>query len=238
MTKLSQIADEAGRLLGRLPESRGLALQHAMADVCEAHWHELRGNEPDTPLAHALWSTTPPLADLFADLYLSGDARLDEVLRGHRPAWGFALLVLGEVARGNAEGARLAHEPMMVFESEKAGAQYGAQMAALLHGRLETPHWHKREHRLPLWRALGLIAVKTGRCDLAAVLKAIRLLADPTTADPALKEMHNALDELGIRFLGVEEDRVVYTQHGREHWPATINQLGDALFEMRQALLG
>lgn len=238
MTKLSLIANEAERLLGHMQEAKCLALQQALAELCEAHWHELRGHEPTTPLAHTLWSTTPPLADLFADLYIGGDRRLDDVLQGHRPAWGLALLALGEIGRGNAEGARLAHEPMMALESESAGAHYAANMASMVRGQLEIPHLHKHEQRLPLWRALGLIVSSTRRSDLKAVVEVIRLLADPAASDPALKELRNTLDETGIRFLGVDEDRVAYMQHGHEHKPVTIHQLGDTLFGIRQTLLG
>ena len=238
MTKLSRIAFEAERLLGHMPETKRLALQQALADLCESHWHELRGHEPTTPLAHAMWSTTPPLADLFADLYVTGDARLDDVLQGHRPAWGLALLAMAEIDNGNAQGARLAHEPMMAFESEKAGARLASQMSALLHGRPEIPHLHKHAQRLPLWRAMGLIVTSTRRCDLEAVREVIRLLADTAASDPALKDMRNALDELGIRFLGIDEERVSYTQHGHEHKPVTVHQLGDTLFEIRQSILG
>ncbi len=238
MTKLSLIAFEAERLLGYMPEAKRLALQQSLSDLCELHWHEMRGHEPTTPLAHVLWSTTPPLADLYADLFLTGDKRLDEELQGHRPAWGLALLAIAEIDRGDAQGARLAHEPMMLLASESAGAHYAAQMAALLHGRLEIPHLHKHAQRLPLWRALALITASTGRCDLKAVIEVIRLLADPATSDPVLKEMRNALDELGIRFLGIDEGRVSHTQHGHEHKPVTLHQIGDTLFELRQKLLG
>lgn len=238
MPKLSFVAAEAERLLGHMQESRRLALEQALTELCESHWHELRGHEPTTPLAHAMWSTTPPLADLLADLYIAGDARLDEVLQGRRPGWGLALLVMAEIGQGNAQGARVAHQPMMAFESEKAGMGMARNMSDLLHGRIEIPHLHKHEQRLPLWRALGLIVVSVGRCDLKAVIEVIRLLADMTASDPALKELRNALDEIGIRFLDVDETHVSYTQHGHEHKPTTINQIGDTLFAFRQALIG
>jgi hypothetical protein len=238
MPKLSLIAAEAERLLGRMHEPKRLALQQDLIDLCEERWHELRGPEPTSPLAYALWSTTPPLADLFAEMYTSSDARLDDVLQGHRPGWGMALVALAEIGRGDAEGARRAHEPMMVFESEKAGAQLAARMAALLQGRLEAPPLHKHSSQPPLWKAMVVIAAHIKRCDLKAVIEAIRFLADPATSDPALKELRNALDEKGIRFLGVYDSHILYSQHGREHKPATVNQLGDTLFVIRQMLLG
>jgi hypothetical protein len=238
MLKLSLIAAEAERLLRRLPEARRLALQQDLIGLCEARWHEVRGAEPATPLAHALWSATPPLADLFADLYATGDARLDDVLHGHRPAWGLALLALAEIGRGDAEGARLAHEPMMAFESETAGTRLAARMAELLHGRLEVPPLHRHAPRPPLWTALAMITAHTRRCDLKAVIGTIRLLADPSTSDATLKTLRHALDEVGIRFTSVEDDQVRYTRHGHEHKPATSGQVAEVLAEIRQHLIG
>lgn len=238
MPKLSLIAAEAERLLGRLPGPRRLALQQDLVGLCEARWHELRGAEPKTPLAHVLWSVTPPLADLFADLYSAGDARLDAVLQGHRPGWGMALLALAEIGHGNAEGARLAHEPMMVFETEQAGMQFAARMAALLHGQPEAALLPKHAQPPPLWKALAAIAAHTGRSDLKAVVEVIRLLADPVTSDEALKRLRNALDEVGIRFLGIDDDHVRYMQHGHEHKPVTLHDVGDSLLEIRQMRLG
>lgn len=238
MPKLSLIAAEAERLIGRMRESKRLALQRQLIDLCEARWHELRGREPAGLLAHALWSLTPPLADLYADLYVSGDARLADWLEGHRPAWGMALLALAEIGRGDAEGARLAHEPMMVFESESAGRKLAAQMSAALAGRLAFAPAPRHAPSLPLERALILIAQHTGRCDLKAVVETIRLLADPAASDPELDSLRKALDEAGIRFHGIDDQHVGYTLHGREHKPATLNQLAELLFEIRQGRLG
>ncbi len=94
MPALSFAAAQAERVVGRLPEARQSALTQALTGVCEAHWRELRGPEPATALGHVLWSVTPPLADLFVDLYAAGDQRLDHVLQGHKPVLGLALLVL------------------------------------------------------------------------------------------------------------------------------------------------
>jgi hypothetical protein len=196
-----------------------------------------RGAQPSTPLAYALWSVTPRLADLFADLYTARDARLADALQGYRPGWGLALLALAEIGRGNAEGARLAHEPMMAFESEAAGAQLAARMAARLHGP-EAASLHQHGHEPPLWKALALIAAHCGRCDLKAVLEVIRLLADPSTADPTLQELRNALDAAGIHFLSIDDAHVCYTQHGHAHKPESIKELGDMLLEIRQMRLG
>lgn len=239
MTKLSQIAFEAERLLGRMHEPKRLALQQDLVSLGEERWLAMRGPEPRTPLAYALWSVTPPLADLFAELYTAGDAGLEDVLSGHRPAWGLALLVLAELARGNAAGAQVAHELMMLFESATAGRHYAERMAALLRGELQPPALHRHSEAPPLRKALIVIAAHTKRSDLELVLEIIRLLAaSKGSSDAALEALRQALEALGISFVAVEDDRVRYTRHGQEHKAATFNQIADALFEIRQRLLG
>lgn len=241
MPKLSLIAAEAKRLIGKLPEPRQRARQQVLTDLCEAHWREMRGPEPETTLAHALWSVTPPHADLFADLYAAGDPRLDHVFQGHRPAWGLALLALAEIERGDAEGACLAHEPMMLFESAEAGALYAERVAAALRGQWEAVPLHPHASRPPLWKALALIAAHTGRCDLKAIIEVIRLLAvAPASGQPsdeALERLRNALGDFGIRFLGIDDHHVRYEQHHQEHKPANLRQVCDMLVEIRQAWL-
>lgn len=239
MSKLSQIAFEAERLVGRMQETRRLALQQELVDLCEARWLALRGPQPTTPLAYALWSITPPLADLFADLHTSGDAQLEKVLGGHRPAWGLALLALAEIARGNAEGARLAHEPMMAFESAAAGALLAGRMAAFLRGELTWPASHKHPQQPPLRTALAVIAIRTGRCDLEAVLEVIRLLAaSKDSADAALEQLREALGAAGVSFLAVEDGQVRFARHGHEHKPATTGQIAEMLIDIRQKRIG
>lgn len=243
MPKLSLIVTEAERLIGRLPEPKQRALQQALTDLCEARWREMRGPEPSTTLAHALWSVAPPLADLFADLYAASDPRLDHVLQGHKPALGLALLTLAEIERGDAEGARLAHETMMVFESAEAGAHYAERIAAALRGQLEELPVHRHASRPPLWKSLAVIAAHTGRCDLKAIIQVIRLLAaapppSGQPADEALERLRNELCDLGIRFLGIDDHHIRYEQHEHERKPASVRQLGDILIEIRQARLG
>lgn len=127
MPTLSHIESEAMRRLGRMPEARRRALQQALVELCDAHRAEIRGPEPPTPLAHALWSVAPPRAGLLADLVAAGDARLHGLL-GTNTARGFALLALAEVERGDAEALRLAHAPMMLFDTPAAGARYAAAL--------------------------------------------------------------------------------------------------------------
>lgn len=243
MPALSFIAAQAESVVGRLPEARQSALTQALTGLCEAHWGELRGPEPASMLAHALWSVTPPLADLFADLYAAGDARLDHVLQGHKPALGLALLVLERIARGDAEGACVAYEAMMVFESDAAAAHYANAVAAALRRRLPWPPSHRHTSKPPLWKALAVVAAHTGRSDLKAIIEVIRLLAagPPSAGEPVdelLERLRNVLlYEQGLRFIGIDEREIVFEQHGHAHKPATIRHAEDALIEIRQAWL-
>src|SRR5512139_587691 len=142
MPALSLVAAQAESVVGHMPEARQGALTEALAGLCEMRWRELRGAEPATALEQVMWSVTPPLADLFVDLYAAGDPRLDHVLQGHKPILGLALLVLDQIAHGDAEGARVAYEAMMVFESEAAAVSYAQAIAAALRGQLAWPPVH------------------------------------------------------------------------------------------------
>jgi hypothetical protein len=242
MPKLSFIDEQARRLAGRFPEPRRRALQEALIELCEVHWREIRGPEPATPLAHALWSVPPPLAELLVDLYAAGDARLAELPGGLRPARALALLVLAEIERGDAEGVHIAHEAMMVFESPAAGRVYAERIATALHGGLKEPGRHRRSPRTPLWRALAIITAHTARPDLRALVEVIRLLgAAPggldACPDEALERLRDALCGAGVRFLNINNDAVRYELHGREHKPASRSRLRDMLAEIRQVWL-
>jgi hypothetical protein len=238
MPKLSLIEAEARRHAGRLPESKGRALQEALIELCEAHWSDIRGPEPKTPLARALWSVPPPLAELFVDLQSAGDPRLADLLDGLRPASGLALLVLAEIERGNAEGVHIAHEAMMTFDSPAAGRVYAERVALALRGRLEAPKWHPHSSRAPIWKALAVVAALTGRHDLTAIIEVVRLLmATPAGADEEIERVRQALWETGVRFLGIDDNAVRFEQHGREHKPVTRKRLGDTLSEIRTARL-
>jgi len=242
MPKLSLIESEAARLVGRVPEARRRVLQQALIDLCEAHWLEIRGPQPATSLAHALWSVTPPRSDLLADMVAAGDGRLDEVLQGRNAAQGFALLVLAEIERGDAEGIRLAHDPMMLFDSPTAGARYAEGVAAALRGEGKALQLHPHASRPALWKALACIAAQTGRCDLAAVMRVIGLLvsrpAGDQAADEALEQLRKAVEETGAHFVGVDDDHVRFALHGHERQAASAKQLGEMLGEIRQGWRG
>ena len=239
MPKLSLIEAEAERLVGRLPEPRQRVLQMKLVKLCEERWGEIRGPEPRMPLAHVLWSATPPLADLFADLYAAGDPRLDEVFEGHKTELGLALLVLAEIELGDAEGVRLAHELMMIFESTELDAQYAERIAGILRGQMDTRSIPRQLMRQPLWKGLAVIVAHTKRWDLKAMVSVIRLLgAKPVVLDDTLQQLRKELEEIGMRFLNVDGNHILFEQHGHEHKPVSINQLGEALFLIRQAALG
>lgn len=242
MTSLTLIATEAHRLLGSLEEQRRPALQDALVTLCETHWQELRGPQPTTPLAQALWAVTPPRSDLLLDLYAAADPRLFELLPGDNLARGLALLVLAEIEQGNEAGVHIAHEPMMAFESFAPPEAWLQRLRAQLRGTLEPPLLHKHEKRDALWKALAVIAAHTRRLDLPAMLAAIGLLsaAEGDAAaiyDASLETLRRELLEVGIRFLGVEDDHVRIELHGHAHKPVRSRQLGEMLQEIRQVWL-
>jgi septum formation topological specificity factor MinE len=244
MTSLSLIEKEAERLVGRLPESRRLALQTTLVELCETHWHALRGSQPESPLQQMLWRVTPPLADLLMDLYAAGDVRLAGILPGGHLTRGMALLVLAEIERGNEMGVHIAHEPMMAFESATPPAALLERITALLHGTLEPPRLHAHDkHHGAMWKALAVIAAYTRRLDLPAVLEVIRLLCVSTDqagvgSDVALERMREEVAEVGVRFLNIEDDHIYFEQHGHAHKPIRVRRLGEILLEIRQMWLG
>lgn len=239
MTSLSLIETEAQRLLGRLPETERLAQQRALVDLCEVHWHELRGPPPETPLAKALWSITPPLADLLLDLYADNDARLNEFFAPEHLARGLALLVMAEVESGNEAGVHIAHGPMMAFETAMPPVALLDRIAALLRGTLEPPAFHKHDkHHDAMWKALAVIAAATQRLDLPAAWEVIRLLSSGQASESSVTQLREEVAEVGIRFTDIDDEHVEYELHGHQHKPIRARHLGEMLFEIRQTWLG
>jgi hypothetical protein len=242
MTSLSLIATEAHRLLGSLEEQHRPELQDALVALCEKHWQQLRGPQPATPLAQALWSVTPPWSDLLLDLHADANPRLLDALPGENLAKGLALLVLAEIEHGNEAGAHTAHEPMMAFESITPPEAWLQRLTALLRGTLEPPLLHKHEKRDALWKALAVIAAHTHRLDLPAVVQVIGLLTTPagesaTTQDEELETLRQGLLDVGICFLDIEDDHVQFELHGHAHKPVRTRHLGEMLQEIRQKWL-
>jgi hypothetical protein len=242
MPSLSLIETEAQRIVERLPETRRRALRAALVDLCETRWQEIRGSEPESSLARALWSVAPPLADLFVDLYAAGEVRLDEIVSRGKSAQGLAMLVFEEIERGNEAGVHIAHEAMMAFEAALPPIDWTERVAALLRGTLEPPLIHPHDTHPPLWKALAVISAHTRRPDLPAVLQVIRQLTVPAdqaaSRDEDLEVLREAVHQAGIRFLTVEDDHILLEQHGHEHKPVRARQLADMLLEIRHKWLG
>jgi hypothetical protein len=239
MPSLSLIAIEARRLVRQIEDTRRQGLQEALTELCEAHWRELRGAEPGTRLARALWSVTPPWADLFTDLYAAADPRLEDIVPGRDFAKGMALLALAEIDRGNESGVQIAHEPMMAFEDTLPKPAWLERIVALLRGTLAPPLLHRHGHGEPLWKALAVIAADTRRPDLPAVLEVIALLAETADQsavprDETLAALRAKLRKIGVRFLRLEADHVRFEQHGHAHKPVRSRHLGEMLLEIRQ----
>jgi len=236
MTKLLIIDAEARRVLGRLPQPRMQALQTSLATLCEANWPKIRGPEPTTRLAKALWEIPPHFADIFEHLYGIADPRLMEVLEHLTPPQALALLALTEIERGDAEGARSAFAAMRLFESPAAGMAH--VRATLTSSGGHAPEASLRHaHRPALWRAVVGLAVQTGRWDTKAVIESIRQVAQ-TQASPAgladepdMKRILDMLRELGVTFLRVEGDHLIYAVRGEEREPARCKQLTEMLAE-------
>ena len=236
MPKLSLIEAEAQRLLRRVPEPARRALQQTLTGLCEAHWRELRGAEPATPLARALWAAAPPCADLLADLVAANDDRLPAL----QPAQAFACVALAEIERGNAEGVRLAHVPMMLFDTPAAGARYVERVAAALRGGPGPLPLHPHAGRPALSKALATVVAHTGRCDVAAAMAAIGVLCSPAageTPDSARDTLRSSVEATGVRLLGIDNDHVQHAVHGHAHAPASARQIAETLDDIRPAWL-
>lgn len=237
MTKLSAVESEARRFLRRMREEPIRACAERLRAVCESHWRELRGPEPGTPLARALWQATPSLADLFAALHAAGDPALADALEGLTAAQGLAALALAALERGDAEEARSAYEAMRAFESAAAGTAYAQAARARLAGADRPAKPHPHTSRPPLWKAVAAISAETGRADLNALLAAIEFLgaAQAGTAqagDEAAQRILHALETLHIVFRGAERRGVRYELRGAAKKVASLHALGDMLREM------
>lgn len=143
--------------------------------------------------------------------------RVDALLQGLNAAQAFALRVQAEIEHGNEEGIRLAHDPMMLFDSPAAGARYAEGVAATLRGERAALHGHPHESKPAPWKALASIAAQTGRCDLTGVMRIIGVLASRPAAgediDAETEALHRTLGATGVHFLGIDDDHVHFTLH-------------------------
>lgn len=183
-----------------------------------------------------MWLICPPLADLFLDLYISGDSRLEELLSGMGHGRGLALLALEETEEGEAEEMRILHEPLMLFGSESMGRDYAGKVSSLLRGEIAFPAEHPHSSKPPIFKAVSLIARRTGRCDSPAVIAAMGLLsAPPLPLDDGLEKLREEISGMGFLFLGVDDDHVRYRLRGREKKPASKRQVAEILSEIRSS---
>lgn len=241
LPKLSLAEAEARRLVGRLPEQWLLSRGESLRQLCEARWTELRGPEPSSPLARALWRARPALAHLFVNLCSTGDPELAAVLGRLTPAQGLAVLLLAEIGRGDAEGARSAYEGMMMFQSPGARDVYTVRILAGLRGQGgKTRTWHRHSSRPPLWKAMAAITAETRRYDLNATVEVIGLLAGMQAGatdageDEATRRLLESLHSLDLAFLGVQRDGIHYRLRGTARKPISTRHLADILNDVEQ----
>jgi hypothetical protein len=240
MTKLSLLDAEVRRVLGRISARKSARLQESLVALCDAHWTEMRGQQPLAPLARAVWEARRPLAHVFIDLYARADPRLDDILNSVTPAHALALLVLSEIAHGNTEGARLAYDSMMLFESSAARNEHTRSVLA----ELAAPGRHGADrlarNRPRLLRATAAIAAHIGRYDSSAVFSAIRVIAQAQASsaqysgDPALQALLETMKHLGVIFLGFESGRLFYASNGTGKKSVPVKRLVDFLAQARQ----
>lgn len=240
MTKLSFIESEARRHLGRMPEQELEALQRTLIKLCENHWSDIRGPEPVSGLARAMWTVNPHCADLIVDLSGYSDSRFTEAIGYLSPIKALAALVLAEIERGDAEGARLAHEAMMLFESPQARDIHTDSVRSRLRGvKPEHGRWHKHAHHDPLFRTVAMISEQTGRSDLQAMIVAIEYLAaiqaSPATSvdDQEVLQILESLRDMDLVFQRVEEGRIHYTVRGESKKPISGKRLEEILAQIR-----
>lgn len=241
LPKLSLAEAEARRLVRGLPEDRLLSRGESLRHLCEARWTEQRGPEPASLLARALWHAQPPLAHLFVDLCSTGDAKLATALGRLTPAQGLAVLLLAEIGRDDAEGARSAYEGMMMFQSPRARDVYTLRILAGLRGQGgKTRTWHRHSSRPPFWKAIAAITAETRRYDVKAAVEVIGLLAGMQAGatdvgeDEATRRLLETLRSLDVTFLRVEHDGVHYQLRGTARKPISMRHLADILSDVEQ----
>jgi hypothetical protein len=240
MTKLSFIESEARRHLRRISKQNLEPLQQTLIKLCENHWLDIRGPEPVSGLARAMWAVTPHFADLIVDLYGDSDRRFSEAISYFPPTKVLAALVLAEIERGDAEGARLAYEATMLFETPQARDIHTDSVRSQLRGvRPERVRWHKHAHHDPFFRALVMISEQTGRSDSQAMAVAVEYLtaiqASPVArvGDQEVKRILEFLRDVDLIFQGFEEGRIHYTLRGVSKKPISGKRLEEMLAQIR-----
>jgi len=240
MTKLSFIESEARKHLGRISEQDLEGLQRSLIKLSEKHWANIRGPEPASGLARALWAVEPHLAGLIVDLYGNSDPGFFEAVCRFPKTKVLAALVLAEIEQGDAEGARMAHEAMMLSESPQAIEIYTDFVRSRLRGaRPEHGRWHKHAHHDPFFRSVSMISKQTGRNDFQAIAVAVEYLsaiqASPNAkeGDQQVKQIFDFLQDMDLVFQGFEAGKIHYTLRGTARKPLSRKRLEEILAEIR-----
>jgi hypothetical protein len=223
-----------------MPEQELEALQRTLIKLCENHWSDIRGPEPASGLARAMWTVNPHCADLIVDLSGYSDSRFTGTIGYLPPIKALAALVLAEIERGDAEGARLAYEAMMLFESPQARDIHTDSVRSRLRGiKPEHGRWHKHAHHDPLFRAVAMISEQTGRSDFQAMVVAIEYLAAiqagfaASVDDREVIGILEFLRDIDLVFQGLEDGRIHYTLRGEPRKPVSNKRLEEILAQIR-----
>lgn len=240
MTKLSFIESEARKHLGRISEQELENLQWTLIKLGEKHWANIRGPEPASGLARVLWAVEPHLADLIVDLYGNSDPGFFEAVCHFPETKVLAALVLAEIEQGDAEGAHLAHEAMMLFETPQARDIYVDSVRSRLRGALpDLGKWHKHAHHDPLFRSVAMISEQTGRNDSQALVVAVEYLSaiqaspDAREVEQEVKRILEFLRNMGLVFQGLDEGRIHYMLRGDAKKPVSRKRLEEMLAEIK-----
>lgn len=242
MTKLSFIANEARRHLKSFARHELEDLQGVLVGLGQKHWRAIRGPKPGAGLACAIWTIQPHLSDLIVDSFGASEERFSEEISYLPLVKVFAVLVMNEIESGDAEGARLAYEAMMLSETQQAWKIYIKKVGARLRGgRIDLGRWHKHGHLDHLFRAVALIAEFTGRLDYGAMVAAIDYIAVQQVSpeigerDTETKKILEFLQNMGLVFDGFTKGRVYVSMRGMTKKPVSQKRLQDILAQIRAA---
>lgn len=180
------------------------------------------------------------IAGLIVDLYGNSDPGFFEAVCRFPKTKVLAALVLAEIEQGDAEGARMAHEAMMLSESPQAIEIYTDFVRSRLRGaRPEHGRWHKHAHHDPFFRSVVMISKQTGRDDFQAIAVAVEYLsaiqASPNAkeGDQQVKQIFDFLQDMDLVFQGFEAGKIHYTLRGTARKPVSRKRLEEILAEIR-----
>ena len=168
------------------------------------------------------------------------DPRFSEAICYLPPTKVLAALVLAEIERDDAEGARLAYEAMMLFETPQARENHTDSVRSWLRVvRHERGRWRKHAHHDPFFRSLVMISDETGRSDFQAMVVAVEYLtaiqASPVAreGDQEVMRILEFLLDMGLVFQGFDKRRIHYTLRGVSKKPVSGKRLEEMLAQIR-----